>query len=182
LVPNTRIFNRPKISVHPADWNDWPKNIILPEVTQFIHNAAEEQRKDGNNFPLHKYIHHGLSSQALLFNLIGPLLIKDDLSPLKTLVEKKGLQWPGAGAKARFEYEDRSVFNEQQGQPHPLTWRSLSRTAPRIFLSKRNSLNRSLELLPVSKWPIAMAEIHQRTLICATCSYWPQILDAHAKI
>jgi hypothetical protein len=35
-----------------------------------------EQRKGGNNFPLHKYIQHGLNSQALLFNLIGPLLTR----------------------------------------------------------------------------------------------------------
>jgi hypothetical protein len=53
----------------------------------------------------------------MLFNLVGPLLIKDDLTPLKNLVEKKGILWPGVGAQAILEYEDRSVFDEGRGQP-----------------------------------------------------------------
>ena len=53
----------------------------------------------------------------MLFNLVGPLLVRNDLSPLKNLVEKKGLRWPGVGAKAVLEYEDRSIFKEDQGQP-----------------------------------------------------------------
>jgi len=107
----------PKYPYILAAWKDWPKNIILPEVTQFIMERTEAQRVRGNNFPLHKYIHHGLSSQAMLFNLVGPLLVRNDLSPLKNLVEKKGLRWPGVGAKAVLEYEDRSIFKEDQGQP-----------------------------------------------------------------
>jgi hypothetical protein len=100
-----------------AEWNDWPRNIILPEVSQYIQEAVTNQRKDGNNFSLHKYIHHGLSSQAMVFNLVGPLLVMNDLSPLKRVVERHGLEWPGEDVQAIFEYEDREVFNERQGQP-----------------------------------------------------------------
>ena len=53
----------------------------------------------------------------MLFNLVGPLLISSNLNPLKNLINKKSLVWPGTSAKAFFEYEDRSVFNETQGQP-----------------------------------------------------------------
>lgn len=128
----------PKYSFILADKDDWPRNIILPEVTQFIREIAEEQRADGNNFPLHKYIHHGLSSQAMLFNLIGPLLLKKDLMPLKNLVEKKGLYWPGNGATARLEYEDRKVFNEDRGQPTSIDLAiSTQDGQPRIFIEAK---------------------------------------------
>ena len=100
-----------------SDWDDWPKNIVLPQVTTYIQNAAEAQRLERLNFPLHKYIHHGLSSQAMLFNLIGPLLVRDDLRPLRAVLESKGVRWPSEGARAVFEYEDRSIFNEDSGQP-----------------------------------------------------------------
>jgi hypothetical protein len=107
----------PKYPYILAEWDNWPQNIILPEVSDYIKQIAEKQRVGGNNFPLHKYIHHGLSSQAMLFNLMGPLLIRNALDPMKNLIEKQGLQWPGLGAKAYFEYEDRAVFNESRGQP-----------------------------------------------------------------
>jgi hypothetical protein len=105
---------------HPyilAKWEDWPKNIILPDVSQYIQDAVENKRRERNNFPLHKYIHHGLSSQAMLFNLVGPLLVVNDLSPLKILIGRQGLEWPGENVLSIFEYEDRDVFNERQGQP-----------------------------------------------------------------
>lgn len=46
-------------------WEDWPKNIIQPEVADYI--LAEQIRHIDlrAGFPLHKYIHHGLSSQAM---------------------------------------------------------------------------------------------------------------------
>ena len=100
-----------------ARWEDWPKNILLPEVSKYIQVVSEYQRKDGNNFPLHKYIHHGLSSQAMLFNLIGPLIVKNDFSPLKNILEKHDLEWPGGESRVIFEYEDRKIFNELQAQP-----------------------------------------------------------------
>ncbi len=120
------------------DWKDWPKNIILPEVAEFIRGRAEKQREGGKNFPLHKYIHHGLSSQAMLFNLMGPLLIKEDLTPLRTLVEKKGVAWPGDEAMAWLEYEDRAVFNENRGQPTSIDLAIATQDGqPRIFIEAK---------------------------------------------
>ena len=56
-----------------ADLEHWAQNIIVPEVADYV--VAERARRQSKRigFPLHKYAHHGLSSQALLFNLVGPL-------------------------------------------------------------------------------------------------------------
>ena len=48
----------------------WRNNIILSEVADFIEVKKIESEKSKTPFPLHKYIHHGLSSQAMLFNLL----------------------------------------------------------------------------------------------------------------
>ncbi len=93
-----------------SNYEDWANNIILPEVAEYIRN-----RRQG--FPLHKYIHHGLSSQAKLFNLIGPLIIRNDLEPLRQTLVDKGIAVPDVLSSAEFEYEDRTIFNEDAGQP-----------------------------------------------------------------
>lgn len=93
--------------------DDWHSNIIVPEVADYI----ECERKKRGGFPLHKYIHHGLSSQAMLFNLAGPLIINSNLTPLISLLSKKGIILNSDYLFAEFEYEDRNVFNEDSGQP-----------------------------------------------------------------
>ena len=82
---------------------------------KYILANRHEQAKLG--YPLHRYLHHGLSSQAMLFNLIGPLIVRDDLKPLKVSIERIGLDWPEGNVKAAFEFENREVFQENQGQP-----------------------------------------------------------------
>jgi POLQ-like helicase len=48
-----------------------PQNIICEDVADYV--RQEQKRLLGeDSFPLHKYLHHGLSSQAMAFNLIGP--------------------------------------------------------------------------------------------------------------
>src|ERR1700752_1493508 len=49
---------------------NWRQNIILPEVAQYIDDEIEAR---GKQFALNGQVHHGLSSQAMLFNLVGPL-------------------------------------------------------------------------------------------------------------
>lgn len=98
-------------------WEDWPRNIILPEVAEFIQSERALRTKMGAGFPLHKYIHHGLSSQAMLFNLIGPLAAAGSLEPLKTAFEFQAIPWPSGSPTAVFEVENRSSFNEDSGQP-----------------------------------------------------------------
>jgi len=117
---------------------NWKENIILPEVASFIDDAAESQSKLRRNFPLHKYIHHGLSSQAMLFNLLGPMIVKEDLNPLKEVIQNNGIAWPGEGSTARFEYEDRSIFNEDSGQPTSIDMVVIdNRDQPKIFIEAK---------------------------------------------
>ncbi len=68
--------------------DDWPKNIILPEVAEYIQDTIIAREKDGEGFALHKYIHHGLSSQAMVFNLV---IVQNDLEPLQLLLERQGV-------------------------------------------------------------------------------------------
>lgn len=100
-----------------AEWEQWPQNIILPEVTQLIERERADRQQARVGFPLHKYIHHGLSSQAMLFNLIGPLVVRGDLASLQAALAYADVPWPSGEVKAAFEREDRQVFNEDSGQP-----------------------------------------------------------------
>lgn len=100
-----------------ADWTAWQSNIICPEVVEYIEAEKRKAFEENRPYPLHKYIHHGLSSQALLFNLIGPLIARNDLEPLRLAFDAKGIPWPGGQTQAVFEMEDRKVFNEQTAQP-----------------------------------------------------------------
>jgi POLQ-like helicase len=98
-------------------WEDWPKNIILPEVANFIQTEQKLRNDLGERFPLHRYIHHGLSSQAMLFNLIGPLVVQGNLAPFKLALEAVGISWPPEVVTPIFEVENRKIFNEDTGQP-----------------------------------------------------------------
>lgn len=121
-----------------TEWAAWPQNIILAEVAEYIEHVSDSQREQGLNFPLHKYIHHGLSSQAMLFNLTGPLLVRNDLQPLRNVIERKGLKWPDGDSRAMFEYEDRTIFNEDRGQPTSIDMVILnSQNQPKIFIESK---------------------------------------------
>ena len=116
-------FRNKNFNTHPrmpyclSEWDEWKKNIILDEVSMYIETYKNNCEKNSNPFPLHKYIHHGLSSQAMAFNLIGPLITRNDLSPLLVALQKKNIQISSQIKTASFEYEDRTVFNEDSGQP-----------------------------------------------------------------
>jgi len=94
----------------------WPMNLICDDVADYI-RQEQERHLGEDSFPLQKYLHHGLSSQAMAFNLIGPLIVRNDLGPLKIAIERLGIDWPGGDVAAVFEHDDRSVFNEDNGQP-----------------------------------------------------------------
>ncbi|MBI2859996.1 MAG: hypothetical protein HYX91_00640 [Chloroflexi bacterium] len=118
-----RWFSDRQCEVHPkykyclAELKYWPNNIILPEVARYVENKQQERLASDKTFALHDYVHHGLSSQALLFNLVGPLIVREDLEPLQSALLTRELNWPGSSTQAVLEYEDRSVFNEDSGQP-----------------------------------------------------------------
>jgi len=102
-----------------ASYDDWGKNIICREVADYIKSERNKRANNRQGFPLHKYIHHGLSSQAMLFNLVGPLIMppNQDLSPLKVTFDKRQINWPAGELTAKLEDEDRTIFNEMTQQP-----------------------------------------------------------------
>lgn len=97
--------------------DDWPDNIILDEVVDYIKRVMREREGSDSGFALHKYVYHGLSSQAMLFNLVGPLIVRDDLQAMRPAFEAAGVPWPDSPLSGEFEFEDREVFNERQSQP-----------------------------------------------------------------
>jgi POLQ-like helicase len=107
----------PRMPYLLAKWEDWPKNIIVPEVADAIKAERLDRHENRVGFPLHKYVHHGLSSQAMLFNLIGPLLVNGDLAPLQHAFIQSGIPWPDERVHCQLEFEDRALFKEDSGQP-----------------------------------------------------------------
>ena len=116
-------FKSKGYSTHPrmpyclSKWNEWKNNIILEEVASYIEKFKESCENAGKPFPLHKYVHHGLSSQAMVFNLIGPLIVRNDYEPISQILLQKNADIVSQITLASFEYEDRNVFNEDSGQP-----------------------------------------------------------------
>ena len=102
-----------------ASRDAWRSNIICEDVAEYVAALAEGRRSKAP-FPLHKFIHHGLSSQAMLFNLVGPLVVRNDLDPLRDALEQCQIQWPKGDVTAAFEKEDREVFREYRAQPTSL--------------------------------------------------------------
>lgn len=94
----------------------WQQNIICEDVADYI-KKKQEEHSGKESYPLHKYVHHGLSSQAMVFNLVGPLIVREDFEPLRKAIEQAGMAWPTGKVTAKFEYDDRDVFNEDYGQP-----------------------------------------------------------------
>jgi len=114
---NKGYSTNPRMPYCLSNWDEWKKNIILEEVGSYIEEIKEKCEKMGKPFPLHKYIHHGLSSQAMAFNLVGPLITRNDLDPVLQLLSNNGVGMYSSTISAEFEYEDREVFNEDSGQP-----------------------------------------------------------------
>lgn len=114
--------------------NNWPQNIICADVTEYIRQECEQKL---GPFPLHKYLHHGLSSQAMIFNLVGPLIVKKDLEPVRVIFEEVGISWPTGEISARFEYHNRTVFNEDSGQPTSVDLAISGSETGRIFVEAK---------------------------------------------
>lgn len=98
-------------------WSEWKDNIILDEVAANIESRKADCQRNKKPFPMHKYVHHGLSSQAMTFNLIGPLITRNDFDPLMELMNQGNVNVADDIISASFEYEDRKVFKEDWGQP-----------------------------------------------------------------
>jgi hypothetical protein len=116
---------------------NWSKNIILPQVAEYIENERRTRQGAGEGFPIHKYLHHGLSSQAMVFNLIGPLIVRNDYEPLRALLASKNLPWPSGNVTGQFETEDRSVFNENYGQPTSFDVAITGEAGPGVYIESK---------------------------------------------
>lgn len=116
---------------------NWPRNIILPEVVEYIENERQVRQAAGEGFPIHKYLHHGLSSQAMVFNLIGPLIVRADYEPLRVVLASKDVAWPSGNVVGQFETEDRSVFNENYGQPTSFDVTITGEAGPGVYIESK---------------------------------------------
>jgi hypothetical protein len=94
-----------------ASHDTWLDNIIIPEVRSIVESVR----------PRHTMVHHGLSSQALAFNLFGPLMLRQDLAAAKPAFEAAGIQWPSPQCIGQFEFDDPNVFAEI-GRDQPTSW------------------------------------------------------------
>lgn len=97
----------------PRDWKD---NLIDPALAVYITDEKNRRERHAESFPLHKYLHHGLSSQAMVFNLAVPLFKAFDVDALAHGFTAVGVTWPGKRATGRLEAKDREIFSEAQGQ------------------------------------------------------------------
>jgi POLQ-like helicase len=94
-----------------ASRNCWRENIILDGVYSDIEAVR----------PRHTMIHHGLSSQALAFNLFGPLRIRDDWEAARSAFVAAGVHWPSPSCCGKFEYNDPMVLAEDR-KNQPTSW------------------------------------------------------------
>ncbi len=89
--------------------DEWRRNIIDPAVAAHLAST-----------PLHARVHYGTSSQALLFNLVGPMLlpgVDGGLEPLRQALRKRNIPWPVGSVNALLEYQDRQVMKESKRSP-----------------------------------------------------------------
>jgi len=100
-----------------AKHDQWHDNIILPRVWEFVEEQKQERSERGETFALHKWVHHGLSSQALLSNLLGPLVVDRQWGVLDDVLRAASIPLSGQVTRAGLEVEDREVFHEWKGQP-----------------------------------------------------------------
>lgn len=91
--------------------------MIDSRITDYIDRIKDQRQKQGQHFPSHKYIHHGLSSQALLFNLLGIVIVGKHYDILDDVLVRAGIVSKGKVNKVELEIEDRDIFNERRPQP-----------------------------------------------------------------
>lgn len=118
----TTYFQKKGLQVHSKysfilkDRDDWAQNIIIAEAARNIEEKKQQAESNKIAFPLHKYLHHGLSSQAMLFNLFGDPLSKKDFAFFQDVLQFTDIQIDDR-YELKFEHYNRKTFNENQQQP-----------------------------------------------------------------
>ncbi|MBI2836106.1 MAG: hypothetical protein HYX85_00230 [Chloroflexi bacterium] len=115
------------------DHADWRKNILLSAVLNYVEEEIRS-RSQKNPFPLHKWIHHGLSSQVLLFNLLGPLVVGKQWNISDEILREAGIGFPANIVGAELETEDEHVFKEYRGQPTSIDLCLHTKTGEDVFI------------------------------------------------
>jgi len=98
------------------DQQDWILNIIEFSVANEIVRLKLDAEANKVSFPLHKYLHHGLSSQAMLFNLFGEAQMKNDYAFFQDVLHFPDIHID-SNYILKFEHYDRGTFREKQQQP-----------------------------------------------------------------
>lgn len=176
----------PHILAHGSDWH---ANIMLDEVYKYIQaEVVAGKAKLRPRFALNSQKHYGTSSQALLFNLIGPLITRNDLAPLRVACEHAGIPWP-ADARASFEIEDPDLFHEYHGQPTSidLVVRSAANDSGGLFIEAKFVESRFGGCSVYAKGNCAtdgknpLADLNQCYLHGLDMRYW-HLLETHRLI
>jgi len=89
----------------------------VKRVAQFVQREIESRKASNQRFALHTFVHHGLSSQALLWNLLGPLIVDERWDILTQVLRTANIPLKGEVSGAEVELEDPSVLGEYGGQP-----------------------------------------------------------------
>lgn len=111
-----------------AERTQWRENIILPEVAEYVERHL---------VPLQKDVHSGLSSQAMLLNLIGPLVIENNLQPIRAAIAAAGVALPKGDITAEFEFQDPRVFNEDRQYPTSIDLRLGADAGAPVFVEAK---------------------------------------------
>lgn len=116
--------------------DDWRKNIILGRVADYIEKTKNDCGQNSKSFPIHKYFHHGLSSQAMLFNLLGDVVINNDLKLVSGIFNYPSVKIDEK-SELSFEYSDRETFNEKQQQPTSFDFVIKNKDSKSIFVEAK---------------------------------------------
>jgi hypothetical protein len=103
---------------------------------EFMRETKKEYQKEAKPFPLHKYIHHGLSSQAMLFNLLGEVVLNRDFIFLSSVFSFPEVNITNE-SELLFEYSDRHTFNENQQQPTSFDFVIKNKNGKNIFIEAK---------------------------------------------
>tara|TARA_B100000315_G_scaffold248567_1_gene278591 strand:- start:289 stop:1272 length:984 start_codon:yes stop_codon:yes gene_type:complete len=133
-------FIRKGLPVHPRypyrldSHANWKGNIILEPVARLVEQEAEKRKRLKQHFALHSFIHHGLSSQALLWNLLGPLIVDTRWDILTEILRAADISLQGKVDGAELEVEDASVLGEYGGQPTSVDMCLTTTARERVFV------------------------------------------------
>lgn len=91
---------------------DWRRNIIVNSVYEYV-NEKKSEAEHKVSYPLHKYIHHGLSSQAMLFNLFGEAVVKKDYDFFQEVFQFPDIKI-STQFELKFEHSNYTTFKEDR--------------------------------------------------------------------